>query len=147
LNLIPIPIIFTSVLSRAIETGDIIAKNHDDEPIYVLPFIEEKPFSVNLSKFIYLDRQNAPRNKNVLEEDLGVHINVINSANPYKNNKPYLIVEINKFYENILSNVIDFLEKKGFEINENTVIILVSHRNTIDMATGIKKLGNCGMVL
>lgn len=149
-----IPIIFTSMLSRAIETSDsinqgLLENSILEKPftIVVIPYIEEIPLSITASQYIYLDRQNEPRNIHKVRRDLGIDVSVYEEVNPYDEyGDPITSFNIDKFYEHSLPKIVNLLEKEGYPITENSVITLVSHRKTIERATGIS-LGNFGSVL
>jgi hypothetical protein len=149
-----IPLIFTSMLSRAIETSDAI--NHGllqdsfigkPYPIVAIPYVEEIPLSVTASQFIYLDRQNEPRNIHKVRRNLGIDVSVYEEINPYDEyGDPITIFNINQFYEDSLPKILDLLKKEGHDLTDESVITIVSHRKTIEKATGIS-VGNVGSVL
>lgn len=136
-------IIFTSILTRTIETANAIKKSMNRKSdIVILPHIEEIPFS-----FMFpIDRQNQPRNYYKLQEDVG-KINIIEGLDPYDNDgNPIKRVDITKFYNYVLPFLIDYLKNNGYAITKKTAIIIVSHRKTIEEATGMN-IGNTGAVL
>jgi hypothetical protein len=153
LNLIPI--LFTSVLSRAIETANGLnqglLKNELIEkpyPIVTIPYVEEIPLSTSTSNFIYLDKQNEPRNIHEVREDTGVDVDVYEEITPYDEyGEPIKRVSISLFYKDLLPKIHNLLEKEGYEIDDKTVITVVSHRKTIERATGVRNIGNIGAVL
>jgi hypothetical protein len=153
LNLIPI--LFTSVLSRAIETSNGLnqglLKNKLIEkpyPIVTIPYVEEIPLSVSTSNYIYLDKQNEPRNIHEVREDTGVDVDVYEEITPYDEyGDPIKRVSVSLFYKDLLPKIHGLLEKEGYETDDNTVITVVSHRKTIERATGVCNIGNIGAVL
>ena len=149
-----IPLIFTSMLSRAIETSDGVNKGLLEDsfiqkpyPIVTIPYVEEIPLSVKASQFIYLDRQNEPRNIHKVRKDIGVDVSVYEEINPYDEyGDPITTFNIERFYEDSLPKIIKLLKKEGHKITDDTVITIVSHRKTIEKATGVS-VGNVGAVL
>lgn len=138
-------VIFTSILTRTIQTAKAIKKSIKKESdLIILPHIEEIPFS-----FMFpIDRQNQPRNYNILRKDVG-KIDVLDSEDldPYDSNgNPIKRVDVEKFYETVLPTLIESLKNTGYKITKKTAIIIVSHRKTINEATGIS-IGNTGAVL
>lgn len=138
-------IIFASILTRTVQTANAIKKSMKRKSdIVILPYIEEIPFS-----FVFpIDRQNHPRNFYTLQDDVG-KIEVLDNSDldPYdKKGNPIKRVDIEKFYELVLPNLIESLKNTGYKITNKTAIIIVSHRKTIKEATGIN-VGNTGAVL
>jgi hypothetical protein len=139
-----VPVIFSSILTRAIQTADqtIRGLKELDESsefeLILLPYIEEIPLSIMFP----IDRQNHPRNIYSIIEETGIKLDVIGSINPYnKKGDPIIRTNIKKFYKIVVPEII-----KKYETDENSVIVIVSHRKVIEQATGIS-LGNCGAVL
>lgn len=150
-----IPILFTSVLSRAIETANglnqgllkdqFIIKPY---PIVTIPYVEEIPLSTSTSNYIYLDKQNEPRNIHKVREDTGVDVDVYEEITPYDEyGDPVKRVSVSLFYKDLLPKIMTLLEKEGYQVDDRTVITIVSHRKTIERATSIKNIGNVGAVL
>lgn len=135
-----IPIIFSSTLSRAIQTASEI-KEHSNlfNEIIVLPNIEEIP----LVSFLSIDRQNHPRNIFKVMDDLQIQVNTIGTITPYDTHGNLVTrSNVKRFYNIVVPKLIEFLSKyKNYD-----TIVIVSHRKVIAQATGIS-VENCGIVL
>lgn len=149
------PILFTSILARAMQTSSGISQSliengiTSESTIIAIPYIEELPFSSHLglsSDYIQIDKQNQPRNINEVIKDIGIHIDTIPNINPYDpEGEPVIRVDVDKFYEVVVPEIIEYLKING-HYDENAAIVVVSHRKTIKQATGIC-IGNVGAVL
>lgn len=140
MGLKPTKYVFTSTLTRAIETADQIApSNYGIVPI---SYISE----INMGW--YHREYNLPRNRKKVEKDLGYEFQVFQRNNPYrtsgepKHNKP----DRKLFFEYGLPSLIKSLESQGVKITKDSVIVIVSHGGFIQTVTG-KKVGNLGAVL
>ena len=145
-----VPFMFTSILSRTMQTAHFLSEglvnyfNYDKWPLVILPHIEEVP----LSKYLPIDQQNQPRNINVIKSDKDLFFmkfHNIPGLTPYdKYGNPKDRVNIPKFYKDTLPKIISFLDITSK--NKNILIVVISHRQTIEQATG-HSLGNVGAVL
>jgi len=135
-----VPIVFTSTLSRAIQTAKSI----------IPPKFEIIPISY-ISELYTIKRYNSyniSQNRKVVEKKLGYPLQVLASNNPYsssgsvKNPQP----DQKLFFEYGLPSIIKELESKGIKLYENSVLIFVSHGEFIKSITGCK-VGNLGAVL
>lgn len=163
-----VPFIFSSILSRSIQTANNIvnvANNNFNLQLktVVIPHIEEIPLTYNLPLEIQIpiDLQNQPRNLyKILEDNLtndvitndvtndskNLSFEIIPELNPYdKDGNPILRINIKKFFES-LDTIRSFIIKNGHQLKENSVIIIVSHRKTIKEITKLS-IGNLGLVL
>lgn len=150
-----IPIFFSSMLSRALETAYNMKKGltkvdslFSKIPIVAVPYIEEKSAFPNIEKIVKIDKQNEPQNINILEKELPFKVNVLENLNPYsKSGEPITRVSVKKFYKDSLPKIFKNLRKSfGYRVNNNSVLILVSHGHLIKEATGVN-IGNVGAVL
>ena len=140
LNLIPVPVIFTSTLTRAIQTGMLVS----DGKVKVIPisYISE----LNIGS--YAHTYNTPRNKKEVEKDLGYEFQVLKSNNPYrKSGDPKHTQPDQELFFNLgLPSIIKTLESQGTILPNNSVLVFVSHGGFIRSLTG-KKVDNLGLVL
>ena len=155
LSLDIVPVIFSSILTRSIQTANEIAnveenveenkkenKENEQKKLIVIPFIEEFP----LNKFIPIDQQNQPRNIYEVIEETKIKLDVIGTINPYnRDGDPILRTNTQKFYKLVVPEIIKYLESR-YTLNENSTIVVVSHRKVIQHMTGYN-LENCGLVL
>jgi len=153
-----VPLIFTSILTRAIQTANYISKfahiskGIDLRPV-VLPYIEEIPLTYGLPINIPIDLQNQPRTLyELLEENFSnyedddLNFDVIPELNPYdRDGNVILRVSIEKFFES-LELIKEYIIESGYKLTKNSVIIIISHRKTIKEITGLS-VGNLGLVL
>lgn len=155
-----VPFIFSSILSRSIETANIISKVNENillRPV-VIPYIEEVPLNyyvknIPIISYINIDLQNVPRNLyDILAETIAnndksnLKFDIIPELNPYdKNGSVVSTTDIPKFYQS-LDLIRKFISESGYKLNDKSVIIIVSHRKTIQEITGLS-VGNLGLVL
>lgn len=135
-----IPIVFTSTLTRAIQTGELISPRN----VKVIPvsYINE----INIKW--YYDSYNLPRNRKDVEKDLGYKLQVLKSNNPYRKSGAPKVSKPDKelFFNYGLPSIIDTLESQGIKVSNKSVLIFVSHGGFIHSITG-HKVGNLGLVL
>lgn len=133
-----IPYVFTSILTRAIQTGDLIAPpNYDIVPI---SYVNE----VNISG--YDNEYNLPRNRKQIEKDIGFKLTTF--KNPFKpNGEPkHKTPSKHLFYNEELVSIIKQLKKRGVRVTNKSVFVIVSHGAYIMSVTG-KRVNNFGIVL
>jgi hypothetical protein len=140
LKLRPVPVIFTSTLTRAIQTGHLISNGK----VNVIPVSYINELNIGW----YHSAYNLPRNKKVVEEELGYEFQVLKSNNPYrKSGDPKHTKPDQELFFNVgLPSIIQTLESQGTVLPDNSVLIFVSHGGFINSVTG-NKVGNLGLVL
>jgi broad specificity phosphatase PhoE len=143
-----VPIFFTSILTRAIETADSLKKGPTKKyKIIIVPYVEEISRFPWLTPFVFLDKQNQPRYLDTLYNDINIPFNVYDNLSPYdEKGRPVKTVSVKNFFEEGLPTIMENLKNSGVSVNSQTTIVVVSHRKTIKEATG-HSIGNGGAVL